>query len=86
MMVILFNCKVLENYNKYTLHKLLKNNFWPGWAVVVHIFKPQHGERERQADICELKTRLVYTASSKTARVVTRRNRVSKQTNKQETP
>lgn len=41
--------------------------------------------RQRQMDLCELETRLVYKASSKIARVVTQKNYVSKKT-KQKNP
>ena len=38
--------------------------------------------RQRQADLWEFKASLVYRVSSRTARAVTQRNPVSKQTNK----
>ena len=37
--------------------------------------------RQRQEDLCEFEASLVYKASSRTARTVTQRNPVSKQTN-----
>ena len=39
--------------------------------------------KQRHMDLCEFKTNLVYRVSSQTARTVTQRNPVSKQTNKQ---
>ena len=48
-------------------------------AVMVHAFNPST-QKQRQADICEFKTSLIYRASFRTARAVTQRNPVSKKT------
>ena len=45
--------------------------------VVVHVFISSIWE-EKQANLCEFEASLVYRASSRTARVVTQRNSVSK--------
>jgi hypothetical protein len=39
--------------------------------------------RQRQEDVCEFETSQVYKVNSRTARAITQRDPVSKQTNKQ---
>lgn len=42
---------------------------------MAHTFTPWHlGDRERQADLCDLQVSLVYKVSSRTAKAGTQRN------------
>ena len=47
-----------------------------GQSVMVLTFNLSTWEAEKQTDLCEFKTSVVYRASSRTARAVTQRNPV----------